>query len=165
MVIGYLRERGDEEMRMVSVDRLDPWMETLVGLYREAYQGLEEYADTSVEDIEKYLRWLHNRTPDSFFILLDDDEVLGFVVADYCWQEKGEPVGEIHEIVVFQKARERGVGKLLMEKAIGLFKEKGLSKAGLWVGRTNTHAYDFYRHLGFRETGRVGIWIRMEKAL
>jgi len=80
-------------------------------------------------------------------------------------QEKGEPVGEIHEIVVSQKARERGVGKLLMEKAIGLFKEKGLSKAGLWVGRTNTHAYDFYRHLGFRETGRVGIWIRMEKAL
>ena len=150
-------------MRIVAIEALDPWMDALVGLYQQAYQGLEEYADTTVEEIKKYLRWLYKRTPDSFFIALEDEKVWGFIVADYRWKEKGEPVGEVHELVVSPLAREKGLGKALMDKALDLFREKGLRKAGLWVGVKNHNAYRFYSNLGFQETGRVGIWIRMER--
>jgi len=152
-------------MEIVKADQLGPWMDTLVGLYQEAYQGLEEYAYTRPRDIRNYLKWLHKRAPHSFFLALEGDEVLGFIVADDRWLEQGEPVGEIHEIVVSSQARDKGVGRALMERALSHFREKGLAKAGLWVGVTNDKAYEFYQRLGFQDKGTMGRWIRMERAL
>lgn len=152
-------------MEIVNADQLVPWMDALVDLYREAYRGLEEYAYTRPRDIRNYLKWLHKRAPQSFFLALEGDQILGFLVADDRWLEQGEPVGEIHEIVVSPRARDKGVGKALMERAFSHFKEKGLSKAGLWVGVTNTRAHEFYRRLGFQDRGTVGRWTRMERPL
>ena len=152
-------------LEIVKADKLAPWMKALVSLYQEAYRGLEEYAYTRPRDIKNYLKWLHKRAPDSFFLALEGDQLLGFAVADDRWLEEGEPVGEIHEIVVSSRARSKGVGKALMERALAHFREKGLAKAGLWVGVTNDKAYEFYRHLGFQDKGTVGRWIRMERFL
>ncbi len=140
-------------------------MDALVELYQEAYEGLEEYAYTRPRDVRRYMRWLHRRAPRSFFLALEGERLLGFIVADAQWMENGEPIGEIHEIVVSPEAREKGVGSALMERALGFFRERGLPKAGLWVGEHNTKAHDFYRHLGFEDRGKVGRWIRMERLL
>ncbi len=154
-----------ETLEIVNAEKLAPWMEALVELYQEAYRGLEEYAYTRPRDIRNYLKWLHKRAPHSFFLALEGDRLLGFVVADDRWLEEGEPVGEIHEIVVSSRARSKGVGKALMEKALAHFREKGLAKAGLWVGVTNEKAHQFYKGLGFEDKGTLGRWIRMERPL
>ncbi len=152
-------------MEIKGIDELGPWLNSLVTLYLEAYRGLEEYAYARLKDVRHYLKWLYKRAPNSFFLALEGGRPLGFIVADAQWLEEGEPIGEIHEIVVAPGAREKGIGKALIEKALEHFRESRLTKAGLWVGEKNLKARDFYRHLGFVEKGKVGRWIRMERPL
>ncbi|RLD96481.1 MAG: N-acetyltransferase [Aquificota bacterium] len=152
-------------MEVKGIDELGPWLDHLVALYLDAYQGLGEYAYTRPRDVRHYMRWLFKRAPHSFFLAVEGQRLLGFIVADSQWLEEGEPVGEIHEIVVAPGAREKGVGKALIEKALEHFQQEGLGKVGLWVGERNLKAQEFYRRLGFRERGKVGHWIRMERPL
>ena len=152
-------------MRIEVLKGLEPWEETLIDLYLRCYKGMEKYAYTRPKDVRNYLRWLFKRAPSSFFLALEGDNPLGFLVADDHWEEGGERVGEIHEVVVAPENRTRGVGKALVQRALEHFREKGLKKAGLWVGKENKRARDFYTHLGFQEKGSQGKWIRMECSL
>lgn len=152
-------------VRIELLEELEPWEEALVDLYLRCYKGMEKYADSRPEDVRNYLRWLFKRAPSSFFLALEGDDLLGFLVADDHWEEGGEVVGEIHEVVVAPESRTRGLGKTLVQRALDYFREKGLKKAGLWVGEENERAKDFYAHLGFQEKGSQGKWIRMERPL
>lgn len=152
-------------VRIVLLEELEPWEEALVDLYLRCYRGMEKYAYKRPRDARHYLRWLFKRAPSSFFLALEGDKPLGFLVADDHWEEGGELGGEIHEIVVSPEARDKGVGKALVQRALDYFREKGFKRAGLWVGEKNERAKAFYAHLGFREQGSLGKWIRMECAL
>ncbi len=152
-------------MEIVPLEELEPWEQVLVDLYLQCYRGMEEYAYERPRDVLHYMRWLFKRAPSSFFLALEGGKPLGFLVADDHWEEGGKLGGEIHEIVVVPKDRTQGVGKALVQMALDYFREKGLKGVGLWVGKRNERAKAFYTHLGFREKGSQGKWIRMECAL
>ena len=139
----------------------------LIELYLEGYRGLEEYAYTHRNDVRAYLEWLMRRDPEGFMIAREGERIIGFIGADSNWFSKREQkkVGAIHELVVDQNFRNRGIGTALIESALELFKIKGLDTVELWVGEGNETARKFYESLGFREAGRYNYWIRMKTSL
>lgn len=151
---------------IMPVDDLSRYLDELAGVYLGAYQELGEYAYSRAKDVRHYMKWLYRRAPGGFFLAREGDELIGFIVADAQWFKEGEKhIGEIHEVVVKKDARGRGVGRILIEKALAYFREEGLKKVGLWVGEKNSSAREFYKRLHFQESGRMGRWVRMERSL
>ncbi len=52
--------------------------------------------------------------------------------------------------------RRRGVGRRMVEAAMGWARERGADHLRLWVDATNPEGRVFYERLGFRETGERG---------
>ncbi|RLI22111.1 N-acetyltransferase, partial [Candidatus Bathyarchaeota archaeon] len=115
-----------------------------VRLYYKAYRGLEKYAYTKERDIKRYFKWLLSRDPNGFFIA-ELEEPVGFVACDTNWFSPFERsrVGEIHELFVHPNFRGKGVGRMLVKKAIEYAKSRKRKKAGLWVGVENYSAKQF----------------------
>ena len=62
-------------------------------------------------------------------------------------------VGHILGIYVKQNYRAKGIGKRLMERALGNFRKEGCHKARLEVFAHNHRAIKFYKHLDFVQEG------------
>ncbi len=155
-------------MPTVSLKKFeDKYVDDMVKLYLDAYKGLEVYAYKGVEDTKSYINWLKKRDREGILLAFVDNELVGFIAADSEWFSKreGEKVGAVHELVVREDHRRKGIASLLMEKALDYFKVKGLKKAELWVGDENEGAKRFYKKFGFKENGRYNYWIRMTKEL
>jgi len=152
-------------MRIERAEKED--FKDLVELYLEGYRGLEEYAYTHRNDVRAYLEWLMRRDPEGLMVAREGEEIVGFIGADSNWFSKREQkkVGAIHELVVAEGFRRRGIGRGLMKAAVDLFRKKGLDTVELWVGEGNDVAKKFYESLGFREAGRYNYWIRMKVPL
>ena len=139
-------------------------IESFVETYKSAYRGLEEYAYVKEKSIRYYFRWLFKRDSDGFFVAELNGMVVGFVACDSHWHNLfHEKMGEIHELVVREEYKGRGIGKKLMERAEQYLKSKGHNKIGLWVGENNARAIKFYEALGYKKRDKFGKWLRMEK--
>ncbi len=145
----------------------DRYIEDMVKLYLEAYEGLEVYAYKGEEDTKSYINWLKNRDREGILLAFEGDKLVGFIAGDANWFSKRERdrVGAVHELVVHKDYRNRGIGSALMERILEYFRGKGLKKAELWVGDENLVARRFYERLGFKEEGRYNYWVRMTKEL
>ncbi len=149
-----------------QIEDIKPYIKQLTKLYIDAYKGLERYAYTKPKDVRGYIEWLFRRDKNGFFVAFDQKgKPIGFLGADSNWVKNGYPIGEIHELVVSPHARGKGLGKALIEQALQYFKEKGLKRSGLWVGEHNLKAKKLYMDCGFKEVGKKGKWIRMERDL
>ncbi len=137
-------------------------LQHLPHILMEAYQGLEEYGEESVEKARKYIEDLYEEDPECFFVAEEDGEIVGFIFCNRFWYSKFEHsrVGEIHEIVVLPSHRHGGIGKMLIERAMEELKPV---KVELWVGEGNEKAIEFYEKLGFKRMEKAGKWIRMVK--
>ncbi len=142
--------------------------EAFVSIYQNAYKGFEQYAYTKIKDIRWYFRWLMRRNSSGFFVAEVDDKRIGFVACDVNWysEYEGKQVAEIHELFIAKKWQGKGIGSLLLKKAL----EYGISKqrdvAELWVGVTNYKAIKFYKKHGFTAKEVAwGKWLRMTKKL
>ena len=69
----------------------------------------------------------------------------------------GDTVIEVPMLVVSEKARRRGVGKLLVQEIRGVAAAENVSLIELVATRENSAARDFYRSLGFVETDHVAL--------
>ena len=155
-----------EKISIRNIDNIKPYIKQLTKLYIEAYKGLEKYAYTRPKDVKGYIEWLFRRDKDGFFVAFDEKgRPIGFIAADAGWVKNGYPIGEIHEIAVAPNMKGKGLGKMLLSRAIEYFKEKGLKRSGLWVGEHNLKAKRLYEESGYYITGQKGKWIRMEKEL
>jgi ribosomal protein S18 acetylase RimI-like enzyme len=67
----------------------------------------------------------------------------------------GDTVIEVPTLVVAESSRREGVGKLLMEEAQRLAAENGANLIELVATTQNVAAREFYRALGFVETGHI----------
>ncbi len=154
------------EIEIKRVDDIKPYVKQLSKLYMDAYKGLEKYAYTKPKDVRGYIEWLFKRDKDGFFIAFDPKgKPVGFIGTDTNWVKNGKVIGEIHELVVSPQMKGKGLGRALIEEALNYFRQKGLKKSGLWVGEHNSIAQKLYVDCGYREVGRKGKWIRMEKEL
>ncbi len=151
-------EYSESRLRIERVKESE--LESLIDVYRKAYRGLEEYADTDRKKIREYLRWLFNRDREGFFVAKVDGKIVGFIASDAWWRPRH---GEIHEFVVLPEYRKHGIGRKLFKRALDYLKGRGDKSVGLWLGEKNYNAKDFYSHYGFRFIRKVGIWEKWGK--
>ena len=141
------------------------YIDEVAKLYLKSYKNLEEYSYTHEEDVKVYINWLLRRDVAGLFVVKDGDKIVGFMAIDGNWYSKkyNKVVGAIHEIFVDPDYFDKGVGSMLMEKAIEYFKQRNLDLIELWVGDKNEKAMKFYEKFGFRKDGQYNFWIRMVK--
>jgi ribosomal protein S18 acetylase RimI-like enzyme len=94
--------------------------------------------------------------PDAFVAVAEQDgEIVGYVYAGLepqSWKELREAAGFIHDLVVDQHARGRGIGTRLAERAAEWLEEKGAPRVMLWSAEKNAPAQRLFERLGFRRT-------------
>jgi ribosomal protein S18 acetylase RimI-like enzyme len=141
------------------------YIDEVAKLYLKSYKNLEEYSYTHEEDVKVYINWLLRRDVAGLFVVKDGDKIVGFMAIDGNWYSKkyNKVVGAIHEIFVDPDYFDKGVGSMLMEKAIEYFKQRNLDLIELWVGDKNEKAMKFYEKFGFRKDGQYNFWVRMVK--
>ena len=138
----------------------------LVEVYLSGYRNLEKYAYSSPGRVKSYLRWLWKGDPEGFLVAENEKGILGFISVHSEWRDWEEGrCGEIHEIVVREEFKRKGIGKSLFLAAIEYLRRRGHSKITLWVGKENRIARQWYRRLGFEEVYIVGEWVRMKKII
>jgi len=86
------------------------------------------------------------------FVALCEDDVVGWTSISYNIQLESPPSAELRGLVIDERYRKKGIGKMLIKKAKEWGREKGLSLLRLRcnVKRIETHL--FYSYLGFVET-------------
>lgn len=83
-----------------------------------------------------------------YLLALDKDRMIGIAILSLAIGiDKSAFLGELF---VEEEYRKRGVGNLLLGRAMSIAKEKKFENFELTVARNNKQAQKFYRNLGFR---------------
>ncbi len=81
-------------------------------------------------------------------VILDQGEIVGFVVADI--EEDGDaPYGMVYDVLVKEECRGCGAGEALLQTAIAWLRERGVSGIYLESGKNNHAAHRFFEKRGF----------------
>lgn len=68
------------------------------------------------------------------------------------WKELRECAGFVHDIVVEEPHRARGIAEALMQAAFDWMRKREMPRVLLWTGATNDSARRLFERLGFRRT-------------
>lgn len=96
--------------------------------------------DDSKEGINKFLK----RNPDTCYVALDNDLIIGVIIAGNDGRR-----GYIYHTAVNEEYRGKGIGAILVDKALDSLKLLGISKVALVVFSKNDPGNIFWEHLGF----------------
>ena len=97
------------------------------------------------------------------FAVRDDDGT----VAGFCWIVLFDPgtglEGEVAEVCVAPEHRGHGVAAVLMEQAVRLFRERGVTLGYVWTRPDNEAAVRAYRSAGFEPSKQLVLtWYPVE---
>ena len=101
--------------------------------------GLNNLDDSKI-GIEKFL----NRNPDTCFVALDDDFIVGAIMVGNDGRR-----GYIYHTSVHPNYRKQGIGKKLVEAALDSLHKIGINKVALVVFERNKDGNEFWEKLGF----------------
>jgi ribosomal protein S18 acetylase RimI-like enzyme len=92
--------------------------------------------------------------PNGLLLLADDGETAGYLWAQFQerpadWARLELKYLSIHHLVVAPQFRRRGIGTLLLTKAIDMARDKGIKRVELDVWSFNSEAKHFYAKQGF----------------
>ncbi|SER95148.1 putative glutathione S-transferase [Propionibacterium cyclohexanicum] len=146
----------DLVVREAQAGEYDEVADLLVRAYTSSYENSEEYLDS--------LRHVGEVVPrQQIWVALDDGRLVGAVLtpapglAPEPWTDENGTVYrpptdelEFNKLAVEPAARGRGVAKALVDKAVQIARERGISRIGIHSGPQMTTAHAMYEHLGFR---------------
>jgi len=135
----------------IDLDQCRNLWKELVERHREIYFDSSIGGDKPEFFFDEHL---NNIGADQIWVAVVDTSVVGFVGLDL---EKEE--AEIEPIVVRKDWRNRGVGELLVEKAICEAQKKGVKFLNVMPVARNAKAMQFFRKMGFRNLGRVQLFM------
>ena len=81
--------------------------------------------------------------------------VVGYVYAGLeprNWKELRDAAGFIHDVLVAEADRGRGIASALLEAAVAWLREAGAPRVVLWTASPNEAARRLFARLGFRDT-------------
>jgi len=129
----------------------------LVDLHLAKQAHYEDHPQLSRWEIEDHLTTVPTsfRGENVIFAVRDDEgEVVGF-----CWIVLFDPgtglEGEVAEVCVAAEHRGHGIGEVLMEQAVRLFRERGVTLGYVWTRADNEAAVRLYRSSGFEPTRQL----------
>lgn len=98
--------------------------------------------DDSREGIERFLK----RNPQTCFVAEQEGEIVGVIIAGNDGRR-----GYIYHTAVDPNQRKSGIGKKLVEAALGALRECGITKVALVVFERNETGNGFWERMGFIE--------------
>ncbi len=125
--------------------------------------SIQYYKDSDYEEVKKTLQegglfddvWEDRanlkrkieRDAESIILAVDDDKIIGcaFIVEDG-WN------GFIWRLVVREKYRKQGAGKMLMEKSEEIIKARGIKESSIFVSIKNDALKEWYERQGYQKT-------------
>lgn len=129
--------------------------------YLASLDSLHRLKTTEDFDAETYLDYLFadlERDNGSFFVADEDGSVLGFIAGSIPAEDPEDLLdhypareGKIHELVVSEGHREKGIGRLLMEKMEQQFRSQGCEYIRVGCFTPNTGAHRFYEKYGYAD--------------
>jgi ribosomal protein S18 acetylase RimI-like enzyme len=143
-------------MRTLDVERLaDGEYDLIKPLLVELHMGEQvHYSDHPQlrrEEIENHLRTVQSSFGGENVLFAVRDEV-GEVIG-FSWIVLFDPgtglEGELAEVYVSPNHRGRGIGEMLIDRAVRLFRERGVTLGYVWTRPDNDTAVRLYRSAGF----------------
>ena len=98
--------------------------------------------------------------PDLFFVALDEDTVVGSIMAGYDGHR-----GWLYAVAVSNSHRRRNIGSALVHRAEDCLRSLGCGKINLQVRSTNVPVAEFYKRLGYLTEERISMGKRMTDPL
>jgi ribosomal protein S18 acetylase RimI-like enzyme len=89
------------------------------------------------------------------FIAEDGGNIVGYVYAGIepqSWKELRDKAGFIHDVVVAESDRRRGIAESLISAAVEWLRKQGVPRVVLWTAEQNNSAQRLFTKLGFRRT-------------
>jgi GNAT superfamily N-acetyltransferase len=103
---------------------------------------------------EKMLRCLHdigNNSDHVIYVLLNDDQIIGWIHGIYSLRVESDPFVEIGGLIVDKDSRRHGLGKFLVDKIIEWSLSRNCHKIRVRCNITRKEANAFYGAIGFIE--------------
>jgi ribosomal protein S18 acetylase RimI-like enzyme len=129
----------------------------LVDLHLAEQGHYEDHPQLSRWEIEDHLTTVPSsfRGENVIFAVRDDGgDVIGF-----SWIVLFDPgtglEGEVAEVYVAAEHRGHGIGEVLMEQAVRLFRERGVTLGYVWTRPDNEAAVRLYRNSGFESSRQL----------
>ena len=129
----------------------------ILELYRQLSFHPEEYKIPPLEECRKVFAAASKLPGYSLLVAEENGEVVGTTVLVILpgMAHGTSPFAVVEYVVVDEKRRSHGIGKLLMEYCLARAKEAGCYKVMLTSDKRRERAHKFYRSLGF-ETSAEG---------
>ena len=106
--------------------------------------GYASFISTQLEDLDK-----------AVLVADDNGGVVGYAYAaveGYDYMALRGPAGVLQDVIVDPEHRGRGVGRLLLEATLALFRSRGVSRVVLLTAERNDAAQRLFTNMGFRRT-------------
>jgi ribosomal protein S18 acetylase RimI-like enzyme len=137
-----------ERLRASDYDLVQP---LLVDLYAAEQPHYTDHPQLSREDLERFVHGIPTGFAGENVILAVRDRNGG--LAGFCWCVLFDPgtglEGEVAEVFVAEAHRRTGVGRALVDEAVRLFIERGVTLAYVWTRGENEAAVRLYEQAGF----------------
>jgi ribosomal protein S18 acetylase RimI-like enzyme len=107
-------------------------------------EGYASFMSTQLEDPDK-----------AVLVAEDNGDVIGYAFAaveGYDYMALRGPAGVLHDVIVDPEHRGRGVGRLLIDAALGFFRSRGVPRVVLSTAERNEEAQRLFARMGFRRT-------------
>jgi ribosomal protein S18 acetylase RimI-like enzyme len=90
------------------------------------------------------------------FIATDEQQLIGTIIAGFDGHR-----GWIYSLAVKKQYRNKGVGSLLLKKALEELKKRGCLKVNLQVEGDNSEIVPFYEKNGFKVEDRISMGLKL----
>jgi len=137
---------------------LDVISEDVIQLFSEQDDFMIDFLD---DDSVYYTRYSKNENIKNVWVAYFDDLPIGCVA----YRKKSTDVGEVKRMFIKNEYRGRGISKSLLDMVEQHAKQCGDHTLHLSTRITLEPAITVYRHSGFIETFRNGLYVEMEKKL
>lgn len=105
----------------------------------------------SFEETIENIRDVLSSKDQTAFVAYKEDSIIGWIHIFRTVRLESKSFIEIGGLIIDENYRKQGVGKLLVNSALELAKEKHISKIRVRCNKKRFEAHKFYRALGFAE--------------
>ena len=123
----------------------------ILELYRQLSFHPEDYRLPPLDEVRKVFRKIGKYPGYKLLVAEDNGEVVGTTVLAVLpgFAHGTSSFAVVEYVVVDEKCRSRGIGKLLMESVMSIAKEAGCYKIMLTSDIRRERAHKFYKSIGF----------------
>ena len=109
------------------------------------------FHETSVasQTLKVFRHCLENAVPGACLVAEENGKIIGAVIATKKLTHTPN-AAEVRDLMVGEKFRRKGIGKLLFRKSLSALKKHGIKTVSLSVNPKNKRAYALYRKAGFK---------------